>query len=113
MTRTLERLRNLGNTLITKDWRIWAIDHTRAFRYSTVPRTLKELTGIDRTVLARLEALDFATLKREVDGHVTDADINNLLARRDAIVERFRQLGDVALYDRSCQFPTTQAPTSK
>ena len=24
--------RNVGNLLITSDWRIWAIDHTRAFR---------------------------------------------------------------------------------
>ena len=24
--------RNIGNLMITNDWRIWAIDHTRAFR---------------------------------------------------------------------------------
>ena len=24
--------RNLGNLIITNDWSIWAIDHTRAFR---------------------------------------------------------------------------------
>ena len=24
--------RNLGNLMITNDWTIWAIDHTRAFR---------------------------------------------------------------------------------
>ena len=26
--------RNMGNLLIGKTWRVWAIDHTRAFRYS-------------------------------------------------------------------------------
>ena len=30
--------RNLGNSVITKNWRLWAIDHTRAFRYSREPR---------------------------------------------------------------------------
>lgn len=92
--------RNAGNTIITKSWRIWAIDHTRAFRYLRTPRKPQDLTGIDRAVLARLGTLDFPTLKRELDGHVKDADIKNLLARRDAIIERFTKLGDVALYDR-------------
>lgn len=105
--------RNIGNTLITKDWRIWAIDHTRAFRYARVPRTLNELSGIDRSVFARLEALDFDTLKREVDDYISDADINNVLARRDAIVERIRKIGDVALFDRTCFVETSQAASAR
>jgi hypothetical protein len=92
--------RNLGNTLITKRWRLWAIDHTRAFRYSKTLRNPATLTGIDRGVLARLERLDFETLKRAVDGLLTDADIRNVLVRRDALVEHYRQLGEPALYDR-------------
>lgn len=92
--------RNVGNTLITTKWRIWAIDHTRAFRYSKTPRNPERLTGIDRGVLARLAALDFAVLERAVGGHISDNDIRNLLSRRDAIVEHFRKRGDAALYDR-------------
>lgn len=92
--------RNLGNMLITNDWRIWAIDHTRAFRFSKTPRHPERLTAIDRGVLRRLEALDFETVKQTVDRHITDADIRNLLARRDAIVERFKARGEGSLYDR-------------
>jgi len=92
--------RNLGNVLIAGNWRIWAIDHTRAFRYSKTLRKPGDLTGIDRQVLARLEALDFETLKPVLQDHITDADIRNLLSRRDAIVAHFRKLGDGALYDR-------------
>lgn len=109
MLRLLDQLidnvdRNLGNVLITKNWRIWAIDHTRAFRYSRTPKTLKSLTGVDRGVLARLEALDFDTVKRAVDGHITDNDVRNLLSRRDAIVEHFKALGDKGLFDiGACQ----------
>ena len=92
--------RNLGNLLITNTWRMWAIDHTRAFRYSRTPRTVATLTGIDRQVLKRLEALDFKTVKAAVDGHISDSDIRNLLARRDGIVAHFKARGESALFDR-------------
>jgi hypothetical protein len=92
--------RNVGNTLITKRWRLWAIDHTRAFRYSKTPRNPASLTGIDRKVLARLEALDFETIKVAVERHLTDADIRNLLERRDAMVAHYKARGSSTLYDR-------------
>jgi len=84
--------------LITKGWRVWAIDHTRAFRLSKTPRPAM-LTGIDRAVLQRLEALDFATLKRIVDGYITDGDIRALLSRRDGIVAHFKAHASL-VYDR-------------
>lgn len=92
--------RNLGNMLITNGWRIWAIDHTRAFRFSKTPRHPERLVAIDRHVLRKLEALDFRMVKQAVDGQITDADVRNLLARRDAIVERFEARGEGSLYDR-------------
>ena len=92
--------RNLGNLLITKTWRIWAIDHTRAFRPSTTPRKPASLTHIDRETLARLEALDQETLRRSVGDYLTSADVKAVLARRDAIVAQFRAAGPSALYDR-------------
>jgi hypothetical protein len=92
--------RNLGNLLIAKNWRVWAIDHTRAFRYSKTIRKPGELIGIDRQVLARLETLEFESLKASIGDYITDEDIRNLLARRDSLVAHFKTLGDVALYDR-------------
>jgi hypothetical protein len=92
--------RNLGNTIITTNWRVWAIDHTRAFRYATAPRNLLTIGAIDRGILARLQALDFETLKGSVGNYITDADIRNLLARRDAIVEYFKTRGEIALFDK-------------
>ena len=105
--------RNLGNTVITSNWRPWAIDHTRAFRYYKEPRNPERLLRIDRAMFARLKALDFATLKTEVGRYLTDADIRNLLARRDAIVALFEKKPADALYDRrdpakGCQAPATQ-----
>lgn len=92
--------RNLGNTIISNSWRLWAIDHTRAFRYSREPRNPAVLLRIDRALLQRLKALDFPTLKREVGKYLDDSDIRALLSRRDGIVARFEKLGDASLYDR-------------
>lgn len=79
--------RNPGNILITKGWRLWAIDHTRAFRYSRTPRRPEHITPLDPAILERLRELDFPTLKREIGRFVSDDDIRNLLARRDAILK--------------------------
>lgn len=91
--------RNLGNLLITSDWQLWMIDHTRAFRRARTLRADKGLTGCDRTLLARLEGLDKATLDRELSRWLQGSEIEALLARRDLIVEFFRQAPPSALFD--------------
>jgi len=93
--------RNAGNIVISNGWRVWGIDHTRAFRYSRAPRKPDHLTRIDRGVLQRLRELDFAMLKREVGAYVTDRDIRFLLQRRDAIVAFFENAGGPRLFDRA------------
>ena len=91
--------RNLGNLLITNDWQLWMIDHTRAFRMQTTVRDPKALTECDRNFLAHLKLLDAPTLTREVGSFLTPPEIKGLLARRDQIVSRFEQLGEKVLYD--------------
>jgi hypothetical protein len=92
--------RNVGNILIGKNWRLWAIDHTRAVRYSKTLKNPATLTGIDQKVLEKLEALDFETLKPELREYISDDDIRLMLLRRDALVAHFKQLGEKALFDR-------------
>ncbi|MBA3639758.1 MAG: hypothetical protein H0W53_10835 [Acidobacteria bacterium] len=92
--------RNLGNMVIDRTWRAWAIDHTRAFRRARVPTKPATLTRVDRQVLDRLAALEFASLKREIGRYVEDPDLHMLLARRDGIVAHFRTRGGSALFDR-------------
>ena len=93
--------RNMGNLLITKDWRVWAIDHTRAFRNHDQLKTPNNVTRCDRQVLERLKALTADTLKREVGDYLDQWQIKSLLARRDLIVKRIESLGPAALFDRS------------
>ncbi len=92
--------RNAGNLVISNTWRLWAIDHTRAFSRSKTLEKPENLTRIDRRVLERLATLDFATLKRETGRYIEDSDIRALLARRDAVVAHFKTGGDAKLYDR-------------
>jgi len=91
--------RNVGNLLITSDWRVWMIDHTRAFRWHRTLRAVGDLKGCDRTLLARLEALDKATLERELSSWLDLPEMAGLLARRDAIVQFFRRAPADALFD--------------
>lgn len=92
--------RNPGNLVISKTWRLWAIDHTRAFRRSKTLEKAENLTRVDRRVLDRLSSLDFPTLEGEVGRYIEDGDIRALLARRDAIIAHFKAGGAAKIYDR-------------
>lgn len=78
--------RNAGNLLITRDWRLWAIDHTRAFRLNKSLQTPKNVATCRPAVMAALKALDRATLDREIGRWLTRFEIEALLARRDQII---------------------------
>lgn len=93
--------RNLGNLMITKDWRLWPIDHTRAFRTNKDLKKPLNVTHADRAVVERMKALDKESLRKATSKYLTTFQIDALLARRDAIVKRLDSIGPGALYDRS------------
>lgn len=93
--------RNLGNIIISSDWRVWPIDHTRAFRTNKELKTPANVTRIDRRILERLKVLDKETLRRETGKHLTTFQIDAVLARRDLIVKRLEGFGPGALFDRT------------
>ena len=80
---------NLTNLLITKDWNVWMIDHTRAFRTYTKLENAKNLVKCDRTVLANLRQLTKPQLKAKLGQWLTGPEIDGILARRDLIVKFF------------------------
>ena len=84
--------RNLGNLLIDTEWRIWMIDHTRAFRVYKVLKAQGNLSRMDRRLLERLKALDKATLKKTMDDYLSPSEIDTLLKRRDLIVQHFDKM---------------------
>ena len=80
---------NMTNLLITKDWQIWIIDFTRAFRMMKDLRNAKNLTQCDRKMLARIRGLDKNSLKPKLSRWLTGPEIDGLAARAAKIAEHF------------------------
>jgi hypothetical protein len=110
VTRVFDQLiynfdRNAGNLLIDKRWRVFMIDHTRAFKIFDDLRDEKKLAAsCERALLAGLRRLDKAALEGEMEDLLSGGQIDGLLARRDRIVAFYDRLiaerGEAAvLYD--------------
>jgi len=80
---------NLTNILISKDWQIWIIDCTRAFRINKNLRDAKDLVQCDRRLLAKLRTLDKDVLKEKLSRWLTKTEIEALAARAAKIVDFF------------------------
>lgn len=95
--------RHAGNILITKDWRMILIDHSRTFRTSKKfaneliytdkhedgPKEMKQLP---RTFVDKIESLNYELIKEIVGDYVTDDEINALLARKELILKEIKRL---------------------
>ena len=104
--------RNMGNLVITKDWKIKMIDHTRAFRTHKKLKNEKNLMKCPRGLLTALRKLEYAALDRELSPYLKKSQIKALLIRRDRIVQYFEEKiaekGEGAvLYD--LEFPPSAA----
>jgi hypothetical protein len=84
--------RNLGNVLITPEWKIMMIDFTRAFRLQTELQYTKDLNKLDRALLPKLEGLERQTVKSAVGDWLTGSEIDAMMKRRDLLVAHFKKL---------------------
>ncbi len=106
--------RHQNQFLITEDWRMLLIDHSRSFRtskkftkkliydekYHEGPRLMKQLP---RDFYEKLKSLDAGILQETVGEYLTDKEIECVLIRKDLIVEwvekRIKKMGkDKVLY---------------
>jgi hypothetical protein len=83
---------NLGNWLITEDWKLWRIDFTRAFRLYHDLENPKNLVRCDRQLLEKLRQLDAAALAERTKGQLNKEEVKAVMARRDKIVAYFEKL---------------------
>lgn len=82
--------RNQGNLLITPEWRVWLIDHTRAFRTTVALQKKNALPGrVDHKVLAGIRKLNTIELKQHLGAYLRPEEISAILGRRDLIVAHF------------------------
>ena len=100
--------RNLQNLLIDKNWNIWMIDHTRAFRMATELKEPKNVERIDRQLLEDIKRLDQKTLTATLAPYVSAIEIKGILGRRDRIVKLIddkvkRDGADKIIYERAAR----------
>jgi len=84
--------RHLNNLLITEDWKIRLIDHSRTFRPFEQLKDQKQLTRFSRSLLEKLETLNEPLIKERLGKYLTPYQIQGLLKRRDAILALAQKL---------------------
>jgi len=83
------RDRNLGNIIYTTDWTTWMIDHTRAFRLNKELGKPAELIRVERPLYENMKKLTAASLTAAVGKQLRKAEVDAVIARRDAILKIF------------------------
>ncbi len=83
---------NMTNIQITKNWKIWRHDFTRAFREQKSLMDVKNLEKCDRQLLERLKKLDEGEVLDKTKPYVSKGAVRALMARRDKIVAQFEYL---------------------
>jgi len=91
--------RNPGNIVWTSDWKLWLIDHTRAFRTGKELANPDDLKRCDRVFLTQLRQLTPKALNDATDKVLSPFEREALLARRDLLVRHFD--GRIALVGES------------
>jgi hypothetical protein len=80
---------NMTNILISKDWRIWMIDFSRAFRLTATIQNPKGLRQIDRKLLGKLREIGRQDLQQRLGRWLSGGEIAAVLTRRDLLVKHF------------------------
>jgi len=105
--------RHQNNYLITKDWRMYLIDHSRSFRssskftkeliYTEKHKERLEMKELPKVIVDKIKALTFESIKLAVGDYLDDDEIKAILIRRDLIFKEIEKLGkkygaDTVLY---------------
>ncbi len=83
------RDRNMGNLVWTTDWKMWLIDHTRAFRLGDELQRPTALLRVERSLLENMRRLTAAEVAKAVGSYLTRAEVGAVIERRDVIVKLF------------------------
>ncbi len=102
--------RNSGNLIITPDWKIWLIDHTRAFRRNPNLQRPDSINQCERHMYEKMKGLDEAAARAVLKEDLSDYELDALFKRRALIVERLDKLiaergEDKVLYSYTAEAP--------
>jgi len=81
--------RNQGNVLIDKEWKVWAIDHSRSFRINPTLRDPENLRRISGKLLQGLKTLNEQNCEAVLLPYISKDAIQTMLQRRDLLVSFF------------------------
>ena len=84
--------RNRGNIIITPDWRLWMIDHSRTFRRNTDLQSQSPINQCERQFYAKLKALDEKEARKRLKEYLTAFELDALFTRRKLLLERIDKL---------------------
>jgi len=84
--------RNQGNILYDGDWKVWLIDHTRAFRREKELRNPGLVIHCERKFWEKLKSLDEETVRERLKKFLRSSQIKALMRRRDILVEHIQKL---------------------
>jgi len=79
------------NLLITREWRIWLVDHTRTFGTSRQLENAQSLAQCDRALLGKLRQLNREVMKQKLGKYLTAEQLDALETRRELLVKHFAE----------------------
>jgi len=86
--------RNAGNMLIDENWKVWLIDHTRAFQQGDKLTNPERIRMVRRGFWDALQALDRETIEATISHDVDGKGISELMKRHEALVHHIQSLID-------------------
>jgi hypothetical protein len=84
--------RNAGNILIDAAWKLWMIDHTRAFRRHDELMNPGVIILVERSVWEKVQSVSDEEIRRRLDPFLRRGEIEGLLKRRQNLIVFVRKL---------------------
>jgi hypothetical protein len=84
--------RNSGNLIIAPDWKLWLIDHTRAFRRLNALPDGPPINQCERGFYQKLKGLDETVVRETLKPYLSSFELEALWKRRGLILERLDKL---------------------
>jgi len=84
--------RNRGNILIDPNWKLFMIDHTRAFRRIPDLQRAESIKLCERNFYRNLQNLDEAAVRQRLKDYLTSYEFDALFKRRKMILDRIAKL---------------------
>ena len=83
---------NPDNILIGKNWEVYMIDFSRAFRLYHDLKNPDDLVCCARKLLEKLRALDAEEVEANLGNYLNELELKGIMKRRDKIVDYFEKL---------------------